>query len=89
MATPAGSDKRKHPRFDVRLAVRYTKAEQFVTDYVENLSAGGLFIAGAHQLPMFTETDVEVELPGQGSWTVRAKVVFLIDSMAADATGRR
>lgn len=83
------NDKRRHERFGVRLLVRYAKAEEFVSDYIENLSAGGLFIAGAHQLPMFTETDVNVELPGQGSWTVRARVVFLIDEAAANAAGRR
>jgi hypothetical protein len=60
-----------------------------VTDYVENLSSGGLFIAGANQLPLFTETDVQIELPGQGSWTVRAKSVFLIDAAAAKASGRK
>ncbi len=69
--------------------VRYTNAEAFVADYVENLSVGGLFIAGANQLPLFTETDVHVELPGQGNWTVRAKSVFLIDATAAKATGRK
>jgi Tfp pilus assembly protein PilZ len=70
------------------LAVRYSNAEQFVTDYVENLSEGGLFIHGAHELPMLTETDVNVELPGQGEWSVRARVVFLIDPTAAQTTGR-
>jgi Tfp pilus assembly protein PilZ len=82
------ADQRRHPRYGVHLAVRYANAEEFVTDYVENLSAGGLFISGAHQLPLLTETDVAVELPGQGNWTVRAKVVFLIDPTAAAATGR-
>jgi len=82
-------EQRRHPRYATRLAVRYSNAEQFVTDYVENLSAGGLFIAGAHQLPISTETDVQVELPGQGSWTVRAKVQFLVDPTAALATGRK
>lgn len=83
------NDKRRHERFGVRLLVRYAKAEEFVSDYIENLSAGGLFIAGAHQLPMLTETDVNVELPGQGSWAVRARVVFLIDEAAAQAAGRQ
>ena len=69
--------------------VRYTNAEQFVADYVENLSAGGLFIVGANQLPLFTETDVHIELPGQGSWNVRAKSVFIIDPTAARTTGRK
>jgi hypothetical protein len=84
-----GIEQRRHPRYGVHLAVRYTNAEAFVADYVENLSVGGLFIAGANQMPLFTETDVQVELPGQGSWTVRAKSVFLIDATAAKATGRK
>lgn len=73
----------------MHLAVRYTNAEQFVADYVENLSIGGLFIAGAHKMPLLTETDVQVELPGQGSWTVRAKSVFIIDENAARTSGRK
>jgi Tfp pilus assembly protein PilZ len=84
-----GIEQRRHPRYGVHLAVRYANAEQFVADYVENLSVGGLFIAGAHQLPLFTETDVQVELPGQGSWTVTAKSVFIIDENAARASGRK
>jgi hypothetical protein len=83
------TEQRKHPRYGVHLAVRYANAEQFVADYVENLSAGGLFISGAHALPLFTETDVQIVLPGQGEWTVRAKVVFLIDPTAAAAAGRK
>ena len=84
-----GIDQRRHPRYGVHLAVRYTNAEQFVADYVENLSAGGLFIAGANQLPLFTETEVHIELPGQGNWTVRAKSVFVIDEAAAAKMGRK
>lgn len=82
------TDQRRHPRYGVRLSVRYTNAEQFVTDYVENLSVGGLFIASANQLPLHSEMDVEVELPGQGTWTVRARSVFLVDPEAAKASGR-
>ena len=83
------SEQRRHPRYGVHLAVRYANAEEFVADYVENLSAGGLFIAGANRLPLFTETDVHIELPGQGNWTVRAKSVFLIDDVAAEKIGRK
>lgn len=83
-----GIEQRKHQRYDVRLAVRYANAEEFVTDYVENLSVGGLYIAGAHQLQLLTETDVQIELPGQGAWTVRGKVAFLIDPQAAKLAGR-
>ena len=84
-----GVEQRKHPRFGVHLAVRYSNAEQFVTDYVENLSEGGLFIVGAHSMPLNTETDVSIELPGQGSWSVRARAMFIIDESAAKASGRK
>jgi hypothetical protein len=83
------SEQRRHPRYGVHLAVRYANAEAFVNDYVENLSAGGLFIAGANKLPLFTETEVHIELPGQGDWVVRAKSVFLIDEDAAQRMGRK
>lgn len=83
-----GIEQRRHPRYGVHLAVRYANAEQFVADYVENLSAGGLFIAGANQLTLNTETDIQIELPGQGEWRVRAKSVFLIDETAAAKIGR-
>jgi hypothetical protein len=83
-----GIEQRKSPRYGVHLAVRYTNAEQFVTDYVENLSEGGLFIAGAHKMPLLTETDVSIELPGQGAWNVRARSVFIIDANAAKVSGR-
>jgi hypothetical protein len=81
-------EQRRYPRYGVHLAVKYANAEEFVTDYVENLSAGGLYIAGAHTLPLHSETDVAIELPGQGAWTVRGKVAFLIDEQAARLTGR-
>lgn len=84
-----GIEQRRYPRYGVHLAVRYANAEQFVNDYVENLSIGGLYLAGAHTLPLLTETDVVIELPGQGSWTVRAKSVFIIDENAARTSGRR
>jgi hypothetical protein len=84
-----GAEQRRHPRYGVRLSVRYTNAEQFVNDYVENLSEGGLYIAGAHQLPLHAETDVHIELPGQGTWTVRAKSVFVIDDAAGRQSGRK
>lgn len=37
-------DQRKHVRMPVRLIVEYEDADDFVSDYTENLSAGGTFI---------------------------------------------
>jgi hypothetical protein len=81
-------EQRRHERHGVRLAVRYTNAAQFVEDYVENLSEGGLFVAGAHEHPLPDENEVEIELPGQGRWRVLARVVFRLDAEAAAKSGR-
>jgi len=69
--------------------VKYTNAAEFVADYVENLSVGGLFIAGAHQRELLTDTEIDVELPGQGSWRVKARAVFRLDPAEAKRMGRR
>jgi hypothetical protein len=79
---------RRHPRYGVKLAVRYTSASEFVNDYVENLSQGGLFIAGA-KLEMSQVTTVQIELPGSGQFTVTAKAVFILDDATAATTNRR
>ena len=83
-----GRNQRRHERHAVKLAVRYTNASQFVTDYVENLSLGGLFIAGA-KLELFQHTIVTIDLPGQGRWMVAGKAVFVLDEAAAAQMGRR
>lgn len=84
-----GIENRVHPRYDVRLGVRYSNAAEFVADYVENLSAGGLFIAGAHARDLQPETEIDIELPGQGSWRVKAKPVFKLSEENAAKSGRR
>src|SRR5512139_2922831 len=81
------TEQRKDQRFDVHLVVRYASAEQFVADHVENLSENGIVVAGA-DLPLGHEAPVEIVLPGQGEWTVRARVVFLLDRETADRAGR-
>lgn len=83
-----GVEQRRHERFGVRLSVRYSNAEQFVTDYVENMSSGGLYIAGAQQLPLHSETEVHIELPGQGAWTVRARSMYVVNAEDAAKQGR-
>ena len=81
-------EQRRHERHGVRLAVRYTNAAQFVSDYVENLSAGGLFVAGAHEHELPEENEIEIELPGQGRWRMLARVVFRLDAESAAKSGR-
>ena len=83
-----GIDHRRHPRHTARLAVRYSNAAEFVLQYTENLSLGGLFIAGARDLELHSEISVDIELPGHGTFRVRAKLVFILDEATAAASGR-
>ena len=80
-------EQRRAPRYDVHLVVRYTSAAEFVADYIENLSENGVFVTGA-DLPIGHECDVEIVLPGQGTWTVRARVVFSMPATIAHESDR-
>lgn len=86
-----GSDKdnRRHQRFAVRLQVRFKSALDFVSEYAENLSAGGLFVRGAHRLEPLSEAEVELTLPGYGTHMVRGKVAHIVSPELAARGGRR
>jgi len=62
--TKSGAERRKFPRADIMLKVRYHHAKDFLADYTENISAGGVFIATEEQFEMGTELDFEVSFPG-------------------------
>jgi hypothetical protein len=82
-------DNRRHERFAVRLEVRFKSALDFVSEYAENLSAGGLFVRGAHRLEPLSEAEVELTLPGYGTHTVRGKVAHIVSPELAAKGGRR
>ena len=82
-------DKRRHQRFAARLQVRFKTAVDFVVEYAENLSAGGLFVRGAHRLEPLSEAEVEITLPGYGTHTVRGKVAHIVSPELAARSGRR
>jgi hypothetical protein len=79
---------RQAARHRVHVAVRYSTAADFVREYAENLSRGGLFVQGARGLTRHRDLEVELELPGFGSFRVRAEVVHVIDAAAAAELGR-
>lgn len=68
-------DARRNPRHRVALSVSFHDARDFVTQYAENLSAGGLYLAGAQSLEVRAEVELELELPGHGKFVVSAEVV--------------
>jgi uncharacterized protein (TIGR02266 family) len=59
-----GAERRKFPRADIMLKVQYRHAKDFLADYTENISAGGVFIATQEQFEKGTELDFEVSFPG-------------------------
>jgi hypothetical protein len=83
------ADKRRHERFEARFQVRFKSAVDFVSEYAENLSAGGLFVRGAHRLEPQSEAEVQITLPGYGTHTVRGKVAHIVSPELAARSGRR
>jgi hypothetical protein len=72
----------------VHLEVRYAKAAEFVREYAENLSVGGLFVAGATDLQPLDELTVDVELPGLGRYRLGVQVAHVMDEASAERFGR-
>lgn len=58
------SEQRKHQRMPVRLLVDYEDADDFISDYTENLSAGGTFIHTARSLERETTIQLVLSFPG-------------------------
>lgn len=72
------SDARRDTRHKVHLSVRYSTAREFVREYAENLSKGGLFIRDAYSLEPLQQVTVRMELPGFHKYDILAEVVHLI-----------
>ena len=80
--------KPRKERHRVHLSVRYGTAIDFVREYAENLSKGGLFIQGAQDLHLRQQVNVELELPGYKTFQLTAEVVHMLDQEAAASFGR-
>lgn len=59
----ARDERRKHPRIPVRICIQYRVADQFFTDYIQNLSLGGIFVETPDPLPVRTALKVQFSLP--------------------------
>jgi hypothetical protein len=78
---------RQHERFEVRLAVRFREARSFVEQYAHNLSRGGLYVAGAHDLEIQSLVPVELDLPGFASYEIQCRVVHVVGEEEAQKRG--
>jgi hypothetical protein len=80
--------RRKAARYRVFLSVRYEVAADFVREFAENLSRGGMFIRGARGLSRRRDVVVEIDLPGYGQYQVGAEVAHVISDEMASEHGR-
>src|SRR5262249_55199243 len=73
-----GMGRREHPRFPIRLSVRYPSARSLLGDYTRSISKGGVAIESERDLPIGTEFVFalsapeiadSVEIQGRVMWT--------------------
>ena len=80
--------RRAAARFRVFLSVRYEVAADFVREFAENLSHGGMFIRGARGLARRRDVVVELDLPGYGVFELMAEVAHVVSDQVAAEQGR-
>lgn len=83
------SDSRLMPRYRVHLSVRFDTALDFVAEYAENLSRGGIFVRGAHHLELNREVPIQMEVPGYPPFKVEARVAHIITPLMAETLKRK
>jgi len=80
---------RLEERLPVNLSVKYSVARDFVVEYAENLSVGGLFVRGANDLERGQPVNVEIALPGFGTFKVTAEVAHVLPPETAEKYSRK
>jgi len=71
---------RKKPRVAERIEIQFKTAEDFVREYTENISQGGMFIRGLTDLPLGARIELVMKLPGQeGEVKALAEIVHVLD----------
>ncbi len=60
----SGADQRQFPRSPMLLKVEYSSTNEFLTDYTENISGGGVFISTNSEFELGQEIDFTISFPG-------------------------
>lgn len=72
---PSEAPRREHPRFAVDLEVNLGSEHNFYAGLVENLSAGGVFIATHVSKPVGSVVELSLRLPGSAEpWQLAGEV---------------
>ena len=56
-------ERRQHQRVPTQILIQYRNADQFFTDYIENISLGGIFVPTQQPLPENTRLQISFALP--------------------------
>ncbi len=79
-ARPQSAD----PRFEAVHRVRFSGDREFLSDYTQNISRGGMYLSTDRLLDKGAQIDVEIELPGvQTAVPLKATVVYRLDAAQA------
>ena len=57
------NERRKHLRVPTRILIQYRSADAFFTDYIQNISRGGIFVPTHDPLPQDTHLEIAFALP--------------------------
>ena len=58
-------ERRKHKRVNVNIEVQYSSEHSFASDWITNISKGGMFIRTDHPLPPGTKLKISFSLPNR------------------------
>jgi len=76
-------------RYDAVHRVRVAGASEMLTEYTENLSRGGMYLATERLLEIGARITIDLELPGQAEpLRLDAMVAHKLDAKQAEAVGR-
>ena len=86
MTDTAGDNKRKSERLENELPVAYRSVDGFITDWVTNISKGGLFINSRTPLPAGTTVRLIIQLPDTPfPFDLTGRIVRVIEAEKAAA----
>ncbi len=87
-ALAASKLQRAYPRVEARLEVRYYHRQQFLKDYTENISQGGLFIATGAPIEPGAPVRVDLVIPDLAAvLPLGGRVAYRLDEEQAEALG--
>ena len=80
-------ENRRHRRHRVYLQVRFGSAADYLVEYAENLSRGGMFVRNLTDLEPLSTVELELDLPGYCKFHIKARVAHCRSRHDAETWG--